>query len=195
MRQPKKTETRNLTKRKKTDLDKGKKSKNNIILIGMPGSGKSTIGVQLAKWLGYKFLDSDLVMQEVMDKPLGDILNELGDKRFIEFEDKTNCAINTERTVIATGGSAVYGASAMAHFKDMGHIVYLKTDVKVLNGRLGDLSVRGVVSNGKSTIEEIYAERQELYEKYAEVTVVMNKDESYNSARRVYEVCKDLIDN
>ena len=195
MRQPKKTETRNLTKRKKTDLDKGKKSKNKIILIGMPGSGKSTIGVQLAKWLGYKFLDSDLVMQEVMDKPLGDILNELGDKRFIEFEDKTNCAINTERTVIATGGSAVYGASAMAHFKDMGHIVYLKTDVKVLNGRLGDLSVRGVVSNGKSTIEEIYAERQELYEKYAEVTVVMNKDESYNSARRVYEVCKDLIDN
>lgn len=176
-------------------MDKGKKSKNNIILIGMPGSGKSTIGVQLAKWLGYKFLDSDLVMQEVMDKPLGDILNELGDKRFIEFEDKTNCAINTERTVIATGGSAVYGASAMVHFKDMGHIVYLKTDVKVLNGRLGDLSVRGVVSNGKSTIEEIYAERQELYEKYAEVTVVMNKDESYNSARRVYEVCKDLIDN
>ena len=175
-------------------MNKEIKSKNNIILIGMPGSGKSTIGVQLAKWLGYKFLDSDLVMQELKNKPLGDILAELGDKSFIEFEDETNCSINTERTVIATGGSAVYGAAAMAHFKEIGYIVYLKTDVELLNERLGDLSVRGVVSNGKETIEEIFAERQALYEKYAEITIDMNKDESYNSARHVYEICKDLLD-
>ena len=115
-------------------MNKEIKSKNNIILIGMPGSGKSTIGVQLAKWLGYKFLDSALVMQELKNKPLGDILAELGDKSFIEFEDETNCSINTERTVIATGGSAVYGAAAMAHFKEIGYIVYLKTDVELLNG-------------------------------------------------------------
>lgn len=146
-----------------------KENVRNIILIGMPGSGKSTIGVVLAKRLGYRFIDSDLVIQDKYEKTLERLIEERGDSGFIQLENDVNKNINAERTVIATGGSAVYGREAMQHFKEIGTVIYLKVSEEELKERLGDLKERGVVSNGKATIEEIFADRQALYEEYADM--------------------------
>lgn len=143
----------------------------NIILIGMPGAGKSTIGVVLAKVLGYKFLDSDLVIQEQKGKLLSRLIQEHGDDGFIKIENDVNKNINVENTVVATGGSAVYGSEAMQHFKKSGTIIYLEVPFEEIEKRVGSLKDRGVVSNGKTTIEDIYADRVSLYEKYADVII------------------------
>lgn len=143
----------------------------NIILIGMPGAGKSTIGVVLAKVLGYKFLDSDLVIQEQEGKLLSQLIEENGDAGFIKIENDINKSINVDKTVIATGGSAVYGTEAMEHFKEIGTVVYLEVPYDEIEKRVGNLKKRGVVSNGKTEIEEIYEDRVALYEKYADVTI------------------------
>lgn len=143
----------------------------NIILIGMPGSGKSTLGVVLAKNLGMRFLDSDLVIQEKYEKRLCELIDELGDGGFIELENNVNCGINAQNSVIATGGSAVYGNEAMEHFKKIGTVVYLKVPYEEIVKRLGDLTERGVVSNNKGSIREIFDERSSLYEKYADIVI------------------------
>ena len=100
-------------------------SKNNIILIGMPGSGKSTLGVVLAKKIGYSFIDSDIVIQDTYKKTLEQLIEENGDTGFIKIENDVNCLISPEHTIIATGGSAVYGDEAMEHFKQIGTVIYL----------------------------------------------------------------------
>lgn len=143
----------------------------NIVLIGMPGAGKSTIGVVLAKVLGYRFLDSDLVIQEQKGKLLSQLIQENGDDGFIQIENDVNKNINVENTVIATGGSAVYGSEAMAHLKQLGTVVYLEVPFLEIEKRVGSLKDRGVVSNGKTKIEEIFADRVALYEKYADVII------------------------
>lgn len=145
--------------------------KDNIVLIGMPGAGKSTIGVVLAKRLGYDFVDSDLVIQGTYHKTLEQLIDENGDAGFIQIENDINKSLEYTKTVIATGGSVVYGSEAMEHLKSIGTIVYLKVSEADLNERLGSLKERGVVSNGKTTIEEIFDDRRALYEKYAEITV------------------------
>lgn len=147
------------------------KNMNNIILIGMPGAGKSTIGVVLAKVLGYKFLDSDLIIQEKEGKLLSQLIEENGDDGFIEIENNINKSIEVEHAVIATGGSAVYGTDAMEHFRKIGTVIYLEVPYKEIEKRVGSLKDRGVVSNGKENIEDIYADRVELYEKYADVII------------------------
>ena len=144
---------------------------NNIILIGMPGAGKSTVGVVLAKVLGYKFLDSDLVIQEKEGKLLSQIIEDNGDAGFIRIENDVNKSIEVDNTVIATGGSAVYGDEAMEHFKSIGTVIYLEVPYKEIEKRVGSLKDRGVVSNGKASIEDIYADRIALYEKYADVII------------------------
>ena len=143
----------------------------NVILIGMPGAGKSTVGVVLAKVLGYKFLDSDLVIQEKEGKLLSQIIAENGDDGFIEIENNVNKSIEVDHTVIATGGSAVYGTEAMEHFRRIGTVIYLEVPYKEIKNRVGSLKDRGVVSNGKTKIEEIYADRIVLYETYAHVII------------------------
>jgi len=143
----------------------------NIILIGMPGAGKSTVGVVLAKVLGYKFLDSDLVIQEKEGKLLSQLIEENGDAGFIEIENDVNKSIEVEHAVIATGGSAVYGTEAMEHFKNIGTVIYLEVPFEEIKNRVGSLKDRGVVSNGKENIEDIYADRVALYEKYADVII------------------------
>ena len=145
--------------------------KDNIVLIGMPGSGRSTIGVVLAKRLGYDFVDSDLVIQGAYHKTLEQLIEENGDAGFIQIENDINKSLEYTKTVIATGGSVVYGSEAMKHLKSIGTIVYLKVSEADLNERLGSLKERGVVSNGKTTVKEIFDDRRALYEKYAEITV------------------------
>lgn len=146
----------------------------NIILIGMPGAGKSTVGVILAKQLGYMFADSDLLIQQSEKKLLRDIIAERGVDGFIEIEEKVISSIDTERFVIATGGSAVYGRKAMEHLKSIGTVVYLKLDYDRLCSRLGDLKGRGVVLREGQDLKSLYEERIPLYEKYADVVVEEN---------------------
>ncbi len=143
----------------------------NIVLIGMPGSGKSTIGVVLAKILGFRFLDSDLLIQEREGQLLHEIIAQRGLEEFNQVENQVNAAITTDQTVIATGGSVVYGREAMEHLKSIGIIVYLQLSCGSLKERLGDLEERGVSIKEGQTLEELYAERKPLYEKYAELTV------------------------
>lgn len=144
----------------------------NIILTGMPGVGKSTIGVILAKELGYQFLDSDLLIQQQEKKLLKDIIAEKGVDGFLAVENQVNASIEAERAVIATGGSAIYGKEAMEHFKRTGIVVYLKCSYDALEKRLGDLKGRGVVLKDGQTLRDIYEERSVLYEKYADLIVV-----------------------
>lgn len=143
----------------------------NIILIGMPGVGKSSVGVILAKILGYRFVDSDLVIQEKEGKLLSEIIAEQGIEGFIKVEDRINASINCEKSIIATGGSAVYGEAAMKHFKEIGMVVYLKSDYETIDERLGDLKTRGVAMKEGQTLKDLYDERCPLYEKYADIIV------------------------
>lgn len=144
---------------------------NNVILIGMPGAGKSTVGVVLAKKLGYRFLDSDLVIQEKCGKLLYQLIEERGEAGFLMLENEINVRIRGDRMVVATGGSAVYGKEAMAHFREIGRIVYLRLPYEELKERLGDLHERGVVIKEGSTLKDLYEERILLYEKYADLTI------------------------
>ena len=143
----------------------------NIILIGMPGVGKSTIGVILAKVLGYQFLDADLLIQKSEGKLLKDIIAEKGTEGFIQVENRVNSRIEAENAIIATGGSVVYGKEAMEHLKSIGTVVYLKQSLPVLEKHLRNIRNRGVVLKKGQTLKDLYRERTALYEKYADVTV------------------------
>ena len=145
--------------------------KDNIILIGMPGVGKSSAGVVLAKVTGYHFIDSDLVIQRETGKLLKDIIEEEGVDKFIQIENKINSQISEDRAVIATGGSVIYGKEAMEHFKKIGKIVYLKVEYDELCDRLGDLKGRGVAMKEGETLRQLYDERTPLYEKYADIVI------------------------
>lgn len=144
---------------------------NNIILIGMPGVGKSTIGVILAKIIGYTFVDADIVIQEQEGRLLKDIINDEGVDGFIKIENRVNSNLNLRKSVIATGGSAVYGTQAMEHYRETATIVYLKLDYDTLDSRLSDIRGRGVVLRDGQTLHDIYIERTALYEKYADITI------------------------
>lgn len=146
-------------------------SKNNIVLIGMPGVGKSTIGVILAKVLRYQFLDADLLIQEQEGKLLKDIINEVGTEGFIQVENRVNANINCDRTIIATGGSVIYGQEAMEHLKEIGTVVYLEVPFSVLEKRLSDIKGRGVVLKDGQTLYDLFLERTPLYEKYADIRI------------------------
>ena len=145
--------------------------KENIVLIGMPGVGKSTLGVVLAKELGYEFVDADLLIQKRENRLLKEIIAEDGVDGFLQIENDVNANINCTKTVIATGGSVIYGAKAMEHLKDIGTVVYLKLDYETLDSRLGSLNARGVVLKDGQTLKSLYEERVPLYEKYADVIV------------------------
>ena len=145
--------------------------KENIVLIGMPGVGKSTLGVVLAKELGFQFVDADLLIQERENRLLKEIIAEDGVEGFLKIENDVNASIRAEKTVIATGGSVIYGSDAMEHLKEIGTVVYLKLDYETLDSRLGNLKGRGVVLKDGQTLQDLYNERIPLYEKYADVIV------------------------
>lgn len=145
--------------------------KNNIVLIGMPGAGKSTVGVVLAKVTGHRFVDSDLVIQENTGKLLHELITEHGMEGFLEIENQTNARLDMEKSVIATGGSVIYGKEAMEHLKEIGLVVYLKLSLDSIAERLGDLKQRGVALKDGQGLKELYEERIPLYEKYAELVI------------------------
>ena len=145
--------------------------KENIVLIGMPGVGKSTLGVVLAKELGFQFVDADLLIQERENRLLKEIIADEGVEGFLKIENDVNATICADKTVIATGGSVIYGKEAMEHLKEIGTVVYLKLDYETLDSRLGNLKGRGVVLKDGQTLQDLYNERIPLYEKYADVIV------------------------
>ncbi|MGN1180594.1 MAG: shikimate kinase [Suilimivivens sp.] len=147
----------------------------NVILIGMPGAGKSTVGVVLAKKLGYSFTDSDLIIQQRTGKLLHQLIEEKGEAGFLMLENEINASLSLTHHVIATGGSAVYGKEAMEHLAKTGSVVYLKLPYEELKERLGDLHERGVVLKEGFTLCDLYEERSPLYEKYADITIDCQK--------------------
>lgn len=145
--------------------------KNNLVLIGMPGAGKSTVGVVLAKTLGFRFLDSDLCIQEQEGRLLHEIIATDGLDGFIAIENRVNASLDTDRSVIATGGSVIYGPEAMEHLAKIGRIVYLKLPYEEIESRLGNLTKRGVALRNGQTLRDLYKERIPLYERYAQITI------------------------
>lgn len=143
----------------------------NITLIGMPGSGKSTVGVLLAKALGYNFLDVDLLIQQREGQLLQEILDDHGVEHFLDAEEAAVKSIHCSRTVIAPGGSAVCREGAIAHLKALGPVVYLRVPMEELNVRIKNLSSRGVAMQPGQTLADVMAYRAPLYEKYADLTV------------------------
>ena len=145
--------------------------KNNIVLIGMPASGKSTAGVILAKVLGKKFIDTDLVIQERENALLADIIKDKGVAGFMKIEEEAILSVDVKNTVIATGGSAVYGEKAMEHLKENGTVVYLKVEKEELFTRLKNIKERGVILKHGENVEKMYDNRSVLYEKYADIII------------------------
>ncbi|MCM1182386.1 MAG: shikimate kinase [Roseburia sp.] len=139
----------------------------NITLIGMPGAGKSTIGVVLAKNRGLSFIDSDLVIQEQEGKRLHELIEAQGIDGFLAIEERVNCSLNPKAAVIATGGSAVYSDAAMRHLRALSAVYYLRLSYEGIAERLGDLEQRGVVLREGQSLRDLYDERALLYEKYA----------------------------
>ncbi len=166
-------------------------NKKNIVLIGMPGAGKSTVGVVAAKRLGYRFVDSDLVIQEQYDKLLHQLIEEHGVEGFWQIENDVNASLCTNRAVIATGGSAVYGEQAMEHLREMGTVVYLKLPYEEIAERLGDLNARGVTLRSGQNLRDLYEERVSLYEKYAHVTIDCMGKALREVAAEVAGVCNE----
>ena len=148
--------------------------KNSIVLIGMPGVGKSTVGVILAKILGYRFIDTDIVIQEHENKLLKDIISSEGIDGFIEKENRIISELKAEKAVIATGGSVIYGADAMKNLSGMGTVIYLKLDYRKLRYRLGNISNRGVVIRKGQKLSDLYNERCPMYERYADIIIDEN---------------------
>lgn len=145
--------------------------KDNIVLIGMPASGKSTVGVILAKLLGFDFIDADLLIQRREGRLLSEIIRDEGLEGFLAIENDVCAGIEASRAVIATGGSAVYGSEAMWHLSDIGWIVYLDASFEAIRSRLSDIRGRGVVLREGQTLEELYNERVALYRQYADITI------------------------
>lgn len=135
----------------------------------MPAVGKSTIGVILAKVLGYQFLDADLVIQQQEGKLLKEIIEEAGTEGFMEIENRVNARLECSKTIIATGGSVIYGKEAMEHLKEIGTVVYLEVPYTTIEKRLFDIKGRGVVLKDGQTLYDLYRERTPLYEKYADL--------------------------
>lgn len=145
--------------------------KSNIVLIGMPGAGKSTLGVLLAKAINYSFLDTDLIIQNQEKKKLYEIIDESGIEGFINIENNILSNVNEKKTVIATGGSAVFGKEAMEHLKEDGIVVYIKLSLEEIVRRVCNIKTRGIAMKKGKTLNDVYEERVPLYEKYADIVI------------------------
>ena len=143
----------------------------NVSLIGMPGVGKSTVGVLLAKALSWDFLDTDVLIQVFQEKRLNEIIRTEGIERLIEIEQRHVLALDRRQSVLATGGSVVYGPAAMVHLRSLGLVVHLDLPLPILEKRLAELNGRGIVMAPGQTLHGIFQQRQPLYRYYADVAV------------------------
>lgn len=166
----------------------------NIVLIGMPASGKSTVGVILAKLLGFGFIDTDLLIQSREGSLLNEIIANKGIDAFLAAEESACLRIQADQCVIATGGSVIYSDAAMEHLKSLGCVIYLEADYNTLFGRLQDIRGRGVVLRPGQTLRELYEERTVLYKKYADLVVREGDESLEDTVKSVYRKYKQLAD-
>ena len=152
--------------------------KNNLIFIGMPSSGKSTLGRLLARELGRPFIDTDDVIRQLNGCELHEIMDRDGLDGFLQREVEAICTVDVENTVIATGGSAIYSPAGMEHLKKIGKVIYVAISYETLERRVGDPHLRGVVLAPGKTLRDLYEERVPLYEKYADLTLVQADGET-----------------
>ena len=143
----------------------------NIILIGMPACGKSSVGVILAKTAAMSFVDTDLLLQEKEGRKLQYIIDNQGMDEFLKIEERILSSVNAENAVISTGGSAVYSERAMAHLKSVGTVVYLKLSLSEIDRRLKNIKTRGIAMGPGETLADLYDYRVPLYERYADITI------------------------
>ena len=165
----------------------------NIVLIGMPGCGKSTVGVLLAKALGMRFLDTDVVFQAQQGRKLQEMINEIGIDAFLNMEEACVCGIECDYTVIATGGSVVYGKKAMWHLHHNGLIVYIQLPYKEIEKRLSNLATRGVTLREGQTLHDLYDERIPLYEAEADIVFDASDEEIEQTTRELADVISDRL--
>jgi len=159
----------------------------NIILIGMPGSGKSTVGVVLAKLLRRDFVDTDLLIQQRAGCTLQQVVDSEGYLALRALEEQAICALQCRGKVIATGGSAPYSEAAMAHLKQDGVVVFLEVDLPTIERRIGDYAARGLAKRPEQSLEDLYEERAVLYRRYADITI----DAAMPSQERVAALVAD----
>ena len=159
----------------------------NVVLIGMPGAGKSTLGVLLAKAIGYDFIDTDLVIQRQAGMTLGVYLANRGYHALRQLEAEVICALDHAGTVIATGGSAVYSQAAMQHLRANGRVVYLQCELDVLNKRIASMDERGIAAPSGQTLADVQAERIPLYEQFAEITVEVGSENTDSTLGKIIQ--------
>lgn len=159
----------------------------NIILIGMPGAGKSTLGVLLAKAMGKLFVDTDIIIQQKTKRLLQDIIDNDGTEEFLSLEEEILLSVNENNTVIATGGSAVYSEKAMEHFRKNGKIVYLHVDFAEIEKRVTNITTRGIVLKNGRSLADAFEERKPLYDKYADVVIDCTGSTIENSVKMLTE--------
>lgn len=167
----------------------------NIILIGMPGSGKSTLGQKLAQDLSYHFVDTDEVIMETFQDSLMHLIAKHGTSGFIQLEGSVISSLHTTNSVISTGGSAVYNANAMEYLKSIGFVIYLYHDVSELKGRVGNMTLRGVVCQRPCmTVEDLFVERSPLYAQYADVVLDLTGKNVQECSEILFAIVRDYTD-
>ena len=165
----------------------------NVVLIGMPGAEKRTIGGLLAKTINYRFIDSYLISQNSDGRMLYEIINQDGIDEFLKLEDRIVSEINVTNTVIATGGSVIFGENAMKHLKEIACVIYIKLDCEEIVRRVKNIKTRGIAMNKGETIKDVYNCRVPLYEKYADIVVDCNNLNVEDSVEKIYKSLKQIL--
>lgn len=165
--------------------------KENLIFIGMPASGKSTVGIVVAKRLGMKFIDTDLLIQEQEKKLLREIIAEVGDEGFLKIENQVNRDVKAENAVISPGGSVIYCEEAMKHFKETGLVIFLDASYQTIKKRIKNPKKRGVVLKEGQTLRNLYDERTPYFKKYADIIVNEDGREIEETIERVIEIVEE----